>query len=83
MGYGQDLFKTYFFKKNDTQSTLLGDFVFSLHTTRQRMTEDVSRIDRESGSAEAEPRHSIENKTLVVTTIKSPPYAMFKQSPER
>ena len=42
-----------------------------------------SRIDRESGSAEAEPRHSIENKTLVVTTIKSPPYAMFKQSPER
>ena len=45
--------------------------------------EDVSRIDRESGSAEAAPRHSIENKTLVVTTIKSPPYAMFKQSPER
>ena len=40
-------------------------------------------INREAGSAETEPRHSIENKTLVVTTIKSPPYAMFKQSPER
>ena len=43
----------------------------------------IYRINRESGSAEAETRHSIENKTLVVTTIKSPPYAMFKQSPER
>ena len=41
------------------------------------------RIEREPRSAEAEPRHSIENKTLVVTTIKSPPYAMFKQSPDR
>ena len=26
---------------------------------------------------------TIENKTIVVTTIKSPPYAMFKQSPDR
>ena len=41
------------------------------------------RIDRVSGSVEAEHRHSIENKTLVVTTIKSPPYAMFRQSPDR
>ena len=28
-------------------------------------------------------RDTIENKTIIVTTIKSPPYAMFKESSER
>ena len=40
-------------------------------------------FNRQSSQLSLDPRDTIENKTIVVTTIKSPPYAMFKQSPEK
>ena len=40
-------------------------------------------FSRQSSSSSVDPRESIENKTIIVTTIKSPPYAMFKESSER
>ena len=39
------------------------------------MTLQVARLQ---SRAKLEPRETIENKTIVVTTVKSPPYAMFK-----
>ena len=38
----------------------------------------ILQVARLQSRAKLEPRETIENKTIVVTTVKSPPYAMFK-----
>ena len=38
----------------------------------------ILQVARLQSRAKLEQRETIENKTIVVTTVKSPPYAMFK-----
>ena len=56
--------------------TILSTCLISLSIDLYR--DMILQVARLQSRAKLEPRETIENKTIVVTTVKSPPYAMFK-----
>ena len=63
--------------RSETESAIVSAQVGMWHT------EYGLQLARQAGAAQAGPGDSIANKSLVVTTIRSPPYSMYRESAQR